>query len=158
MSKSLTIIKRVAALILMLSFFLPLSQCSSKYAEQRPGTESAAGTSAQTNNVTTTDISAYSVYPWPSVASIAVLLLFAWPAVLQLGLWLKPSAGTRSWMLLELPLIALTLSFIAFLCGWGQGLRYGAFIASGAAVAYGTATFITLTGLMKAPRGSGQAA
>ncbi|WP_394778489.1 hypothetical protein [Undibacterium sp.] len=159
--------KRVAALVLLLSFFLPLSQCSSRIADQEIAAQPASQAVQEAAQTATqaavsapaeppTDIAAYSAYPWPSAASIVVLLLFAWPAALQLYALLKPDAFAANgykWALLELPLIAVTLCCILLLSSLGQQLRYGAVVASAAAYCYLLAVLVPAA-LRGGPRGA----
>ncbi|MFZ6645177.1 hypothetical protein ACO0LO_05630 [Undibacterium sp. TJN25] len=140
-SHFLTIAKRIAAMALLFSFFLPLSQCSLKVTDQDPAV------AAQAVADEPADIAAYSAYPWPSIASAVVLLLFAWPTAVQCGAWLKPGTfalHAYKLALFELPLAAVTLCCIVLLASMGQHVRYGAFAASAAVACYALAVLLPL--------------
>ena len=67
----INLLKRGSAILLLISFFLPLSQCTKIDAHENstPIYES---------------YSAYSFYEWPSIDSSIALLLFSWPVIGQL--------------------------------------------------------------------------
>jgi len=121
-------IKRIAALVLAVSFFLPLSQCSDK----REG--------APQSHVQVYEITAFTAYKWPSFGSTIAVFLFFWPIALcsleSLGL-----AGflAQHKLKVELVLTFLTLAGVVWLTLWGKSIRYGAFVAVGSILAYAAA-------------------
>ena len=107
--------KRIAAITLALSFFLPLSSC------------------------TNTDMSAYSAYEWPSIGSSIAVMLFFWPLVAVLVNLRNPQPTNAIRLLVEVNLCIATLSGITWLLFWGQSIRYGAVIAYLSIIGYGYA-------------------
>ncbi|WP_284358211.1 hypothetical protein [Dyella nitratireducens] len=126
------LLKRVSALLLAVSFFLPLTQCSQKLGDTSPPVT----------------VSASNAYEWPSLLSAVVLLLFFWPLVLQLWSAIKRiriTSRKASWI--EFGLSILSLAGIAgialpWMLTFGASIRYGAFVASGSVLAYGTASLV----------------
>jgi hypothetical protein len=124
------LVKRIAALLLVGSFFLPLSQCSLPATDAETGTKTAPGL--------VIDISAFSAYKWPSVESTLVALLFGWAALIQL---LSPGSpgfdASRGIFAVEVTLSLLTIGGVSWLVySWGQTIRYGAVVAYAATIAY----------------------
>ena len=124
------LIKRIAALVLVASFFLPLSQCSLPATDAETGTKTAPGIAV--------DISGFSAYEWPSVESTIAAVLFGWAALIQLLSLRSPSLeANRVVFALEVALCVLTIAGISWLVySWGQTIRYGALLAYAAALAY----------------------
>ena len=125
-------LKRISSLVLAMSFFLPLTQCSQKLGDTSPPAA----------------ISASNAYEWPSLFSIAALLLFFWPMAIQLWGVMK---GRRPWgrkaHWAEVGLSALSLAGISWLVlpwslGLGASIRYGAYLAYGSVLAYGAISFV----------------
>ena len=104
-------VMRVAAVILALSFFLPLSSCSNS------------------------DMSAYSAYDWPSIGSTIAAILFFWPLVAMIVIS-RNASFSRSKILTELVLCIATLGGITWIVFWGQSIRYGAVVSYLAIVSY----------------------
>jgi hypothetical protein len=77
------LIKRLAALLLAVCFFLPLSQCEPKLDAPSQAVQSHAA--PQTPHVSY----AYEAYVWPSMGSVITFALFFWPATLQAALLRK---------------------------------------------------------------------
>lgn len=122
--------KRIAALVLLASFFLPLSQCSLPATDAETGTKNVPGF--------VIDMSGFSAYEWPSVGSTIAAALFGWAALIQLLSLRNPGFETSRAMLgLELTLSVLTIAGISWLIySWGQTIRYGALVAYAAVLAY----------------------
>jgi hypothetical protein len=100
------LIKRVAALVLVASFFLPLSQCS------LPATDAETGTKTFPGMVV--DISGFSAYEWPSLGSSIAAVLFGWAALIQLLALQRPGFEShRGVFALEVTLSVLTLAGIS---------------------------------------------
>lgn len=125
------LLKRFYALLLAVSFFLPLTQCSQKMG------------GASSPEV----ITASSAYEWPGLLSTIALLLFFWPLAIQFWMVIKrlrlPSRKV-SWM--EVGLSTLSLTGISWLVlSWhlslGASVRYGAYLAWGGALVYGAISF-----------------
>lgn len=117
------LIRRLAALALMVSFFLPLAQCTRKDAQ---------------GVVATSELRAVSAYHWPSKEAAATLALFAWPALAQLAALRRRQVPRHPWLALagEVLLCALSAAWVGWLALWGHSLRYGAFVAWAALAAY----------------------
>lgn len=124
------LIKRIAALVLVASFFLPLSQCSLPAPDAETGTKTAPGISV--------DISGFSAYEWPSVGSTIAAVLFGWAALIQLLSLRRPGLkSNRIVFALEVTLCLLTIAGISWVVySWGQSIRYGALLAYAAVLAY----------------------
>lgn len=124
------LVKRVAALILIGSFFLPLSQCSLPTTDAEMGTKTLPGL--------VIDMSAFSAYKWPSVESTLVAVLFGWAALIQLLSLRSPGFdASRGIFAVEVALSLLTLGGVSWLVySWGQTIRYGALVAYAATIAY----------------------
>jgi hypothetical protein len=124
------LVKRVAALILISSFFLPLSQCSLSTTDTETGTKTLPGM--------VIDMSAFSAYKWPSVESTLVAVLFGWAALIQLLSLRRPGLNASRWIFaVEVALSLLTVGGVTWLVySWGQTVRYGAFVAYAATIAY----------------------
>ena len=124
-------LKRGSAILLLICFFMPLSQCTQKVAPE--------GAPAVTKADTV--ISAYSAYAWPSIGSSVALLLFSWPAIGQvIALRRQAFSSPRIVAALELVLSILTACGISLLVMWGDRIQYGAFVAYGATITYCGAT------------------
>jgi hypothetical protein len=125
-------LKRIAALSLAVSFFLPLTQCS-----QKLGTTSPPVT-----------VSASNAYEWPSILAIALLLLFFWPLVLQLWRIIKkrPAISSKA-SCVEFGLSVLSLAgtswlVLSWVLTFGASIRYGAFVAAGSVLVYGVVSLL----------------
>ncbi|MYM91205.1 hypothetical protein GTP91_29025 [Rugamonas sp. FT82W] len=113
---SLAGLKRLAALILACCFFLPLYSCSTQ-GKPPPAARSASEPAAATVSVPASvraavaahagapapprlparlEFSAYEAFSWGDSYSMAALLVFFWPAVLQLAAAVAPAAGVRA--------------------------------------------------------------
>jgi hypothetical protein len=125
-------IKRLAAIVLVVSFFLPLARCSLPTTDAR--TEKLAPDIA-------VDISAYSAYEWPSAGSTIYSVLFGWAALIQILALRNPGLETRREVLaLEITLSVLTIAGISWaIYTWGQSIRYGALMAYAAVIVYAAA-------------------
>ena len=121
-------IKRGSSILLLICFFLPLSQCTQIVSPENPAAVSQI-------------YSASSAYEWPSIGSSVALFLFLWPAIGQvIALRRKAYLSLRVVIVIEIVLSLLTLFGITWLVLWGSKIQYGAFIAYGATVAYLGAT------------------
>jgi hypothetical protein len=127
------LLKRIAALLLAVSFVLPLTQCS-----QKVGDTGASVT-----------VSASTAYDWPGALSTITLLLFFWPLAVQIWRFVaKVRAPSRraAWIEFGLSLASLAgiscLVFLSSLLWFGATIRYGAFIAYLSALVYGAVSFI----------------
>lgn len=126
------LLKRISALVLTASFFLPLTQCS-----QKMGDTSSPEV-----------MSASNAYEWPSLFSTICLLLFFWPLAFQLWRLMKRlSLPSRKVSWIEVGLSVLSLAGISWLAlPWnlylGASIRYGAYLAWGSAFLYGVMSFV----------------
>jgi hypothetical protein len=123
----LKLVKRISAILLAVSFFLPLTQCSQKVGDTSPPLT----------------MSAKDAFELANPFSIMVFLLFFWPVALQL--W-RLVTGKRmpdrkaSWIELALSVLTVAgISWLVFPWMWkyGASIRYGAFLAYASALAYG---------------------
>jgi len=128
------LIRRIAALVLVATFFLPLSQCSLPATDAESGTKTVPGIAV--------DISGFSAYEWPSVGSTFAAVLFGWAALIQLLSLRSPGLeSNRVVFALEVTLCVLTIAGVSWLVySWGQTIRYGAVLAYAAVLAYLGAT------------------
>ena len=117
--------KRIAALTLVISFFLPLSQCS---------VVPPAGQEHQ--DVKSEVVYAYSAYRWPSFGSFAAVAAFVWPLLFAF----RGNTSTKILISgLELLLCAGTGFMLAALTYVGSWL-FGAYLAALAICTYFLAT------------------
>jgi hypothetical protein len=124
-------IKRISAVLLAVSFFLPLAQCS-----QKVGEKSAPVT-----------VTASNTYEGLTLLSILFLVVFFWPLALQLWRTIKRVRVTTrnaSWM--EFGLSVLSLAGVTWLVvpplNAGASVRYGAFVAYASLLAYGAVSLV----------------
>lgn len=121
------VVKRIAALALCISFFLPLSQCSRMEGNLSPSAVPIV-------------IAAFSAYDWPSIGSSIAVVCFFWPAFVQLlSLFKEDALGGRWGWTVELVMCVLTAAGITWLILWGETVRFGALIAYAAVAAYAAA-------------------
>lgn len=125
------LMKRICALLLAISFFLPLAQCSQKMGDASPPLA----------------VSASNAYEWPSLFSTVLLLLFFWPLALVLWRAVTGRMPSRRASWIECSLSGATLVAICWLVlswrlSFGASIRYGAFIACGSVVGYGVVSLI----------------
>jgi len=130
----LILIKRISSVILMLAFFLPLSQCS-KLEGQSPNIHSIP-----------VDIVAYSSYDWPSIGSSVAVAVFFWPVFLQIIVTMRPKRERNNVfpMVIEVFMCLLTATGISWLTFMGNSIRYGAWIAYSANGIYGGTLLVEL--------------
>ena len=120
----ISVIKSGSSILLLVSFFLPLTQCTQKL-------------SSENTQVSSQSYSASSAYDWPSIGSSVALFLFSWPALGQIiALRRQAYLSLRVVVAIEIALSLLTLCGITWLVLWGSKIQYGAFIAYGATSAY----------------------
>lgn len=161
----LTQVKRIAALLLFASFYLPLYSCT-YHPKERPhaSTHTAVAPSqaqsAQAPTVhpvaqppqhnfkipTRVDYTAYESIRWPSIEGATTIAAFAWALLFQLAFIVLPDLGRqRATAILELLLCCASAGGL----GWylwhglrmpGAALEYGSVIAYGALLAYFAAT------------------
>src|ERR1700761_7899282 len=121
------LLKRFSALLLAVSFFLPLTQCSQKLGET-------------SQSVT---MSGSNAYEWPGVFSTIAFLLFFWPLAMQLWRAMKGSRlPSRKVLWIEVGLSAVSIAGISLLVfpwslNFGASIRYGAYLAYGSVLTYG---------------------
>ena len=119
----ISVIKRGSAILLLISFFLPLTQCTQIL-------------SSENSHVSSQAYSASSAYDWPSIGSSVALFLFSWPAIGQIIALRRQAYFSLRVVAIEIVLSLLTLCGITWLVLWGSKIQYGAFIAYGATSAY----------------------
>ena len=125
---SASFIKRIAAIALVVGFFLPLTRCSTFEIDHQTG-RLVQGIAA--------DVSAFNAYEWPSVGSTISLALFGWAALIQLLVLRRSSIESNSGVFaVEVILFMMTVAGISWIVYWGQGIRYGALICYAAIGAY----------------------
>jgi hypothetical protein len=160
----LTQIKRVASLLLLLSFYLPLYSCQSKPPSTAKTIQSEQKVSVKTPYPTpdTTSFSAHHKIPsyiefsayeslrWPSVESALTIIAFTWAVCFQLLLtFFQTLKNYRSIAILELLLCCGSASGITWYL-WhglhipGTAIEYGTYIAYSALTAYFAATIFLL--------------
>ncbi len=120
-----SLVRRAAAAVLAVSYFLPLAQCPS-----------VPRTGDINQSPDPFDIFAFSAFTWPSFGSIVALALFFWPVVTELIRTFRPRKRVRFGLGLLLILCVLSLAAVSWLVVWGRTIRYGAFAAYGAIVGY----------------------
>ena len=124
------LLKRVAAIILMAAFFLPLSQCS--------GTDSETG-------VTKVYVTyAYSA-DWPSVNPLTAAAAFTWPLALSIATLVWPRLNQK-WPIgiIELVLCAGSALVLVVLIAFCDKVLYGTYVAGGSIGLYFTTTLVAL--------------
>ncbi|WP_256646493.1 hypothetical protein [Thermomonas paludicola] len=129
--------KRIATLLLLASFFLPLSRCASL--SNQPVSED--GTTVVQGDGTTLvekeyfDVHGYdlvSLKDWP-----LWLLAFTWPLMFQvLALTARQKANSKPIMLLEALLLVFSAFQISYLIYNSDAIRYGALVAYSGLFAY----------------------
>lgn len=116
-------IKRIAALCLLISFFLPLSQCTWQ------------GARDEAPQVVV--IYAYSAYSWPSLGRASVYAAFFWPAALSIAVLVWPALRRRGRTVAALELLfTLGSAWMVFVLAPLGSLRYGGYLAWGAVAVY----------------------
>ncbi len=120
-----TIIKRIASVILIVAFFMPLSQCS----VSTPPTNDPQESKMEITY-------AYSAYQWPSAWSIVALLAFFWPFLFSFY-WHGKSKMIIN--IIEL-LLCVGTGFMLFTLTYMGGLLMGAYIAIASLTVYSLAT------------------
>ncbi len=129
-------IKRIAALVLLASWFMPLAQCTTP-------TPAAEGKDDRKVVSRTIEISVAPDLSSPRLEDAGLALVFGWAMLIQLLLLLKPQFEfRRSLFAIELLCSALTLLYIGGVVStFGTTLRYGAIVAYAAVSAYVLASF-----------------
>jgi len=133
------VIKRVAAILLLLAFFLPLSQCTDS--KTNPETK------AIEKEVTVTY--AYSGFEWSeSIGDLAyeaaVCAAFLWPLVLSIASLIRSSLNQKLTIgILELLLCIGSWYMLNVITSFGE-LRYGAYLAYGSIGLYFITTLVQL--------------
>jgi hypothetical protein len=135
----INLMKRGSAILLLISFFLPLSQCTKFDAHE-------------SSTAIYESYSAYSSYEWPSIGSSIALFLFSWPVIFQIIAFSRHTlVSPRITVILELFFSILTVCGISWLIYFGSRVQYGAFVAYGATIAYfGTTLWVLLASRPKA--------
>jgi hypothetical protein len=119
------IIKRIAAVILMVAFFLPLSQCRAP----TPPTNDAQELKMEVTY-------AYSAYQWPGAESFAAFFAFFWPVMFSFLGRVKSKLLINS---IEL-LLCVGTGFMLFALTYMGSLLLGAYVAIALLVVYSLAT------------------
>jgi hypothetical protein len=131
--------KRMAAILLLLAFFLPLSQCTVE--QQTPDGKAVEPTTVVT--------SAYSSHEWPSADALATYGSFLWPLMLAVASLIWPALSKRAAIgVLELLLCAGSAYVLLTLIYFGD-IRYGAYVAAGAIGTYFIATSVELAARLR---------
>lgn len=129
-------IKRVAAVFLLIAFFLPLSQCTAETAN--PDTKTLERRATVTY--------AYAAHEWPSVDAVATYGAFIWPLVFAVTGLVRPRPGYK----LTTPLLEILFSagsgYILLTLIIFRAPLYGWYIASASIGAYFIATLAGLFG------------
>ncbi len=126
--------KRIAAVLLAISFFLPLAKCS---APVPPAGE------VQEKVVEVTY--AYSEYEWPSIEAFLAVLAFSWPLVFAI-LW--PGKGRIRIRITEVMLCAGS-GWLVFGLLWLRDLLIGGVVAVIALAVYAIATLYQLVAAVR---------
>lgn len=126
------LIKRISALVLAASFFLPLTQCSQKLGSSLPPDT----------------MSAANAYEWPGIFSTFALLAFFWPLVIQFWRMMKgrrlPSRKV-AWIevaLSGLSFVGISCLVLPWFLEFGVSISYGAVLAWASTLAYGAISLI----------------
>jgi hypothetical protein len=110
------IVRRLSALLLAVSYVLPIGSCSS------------------------TSTHAVDAYPWPSVQAVITALLFLWPLAVELLVRPRRPLRVRG----QVAVVAGCMATIGgiWLLGFvmANGPRYGAFVALGSVAVYASAS------------------
>ncbi len=95
--------KRLSAFILAACFFLPLYSCSTQgkppgvaRSASAPAVAPHTGSPASAKLPGRLEFSPYEAFSWGDSYSMAGLLVFFWPAELQLAVAVAPAAGVRA--------------------------------------------------------------
>ena len=127
-------IKRLAAIFLLVAFFLPLSQCTVE--ERNPETK-ATELKVIVNY-------AYSGNGWPSADTLPTYAAFLWPLALSLASLVWPSLNQK-WTIGVLELLLCAGSgFMLFALTYFGTLRYGVYVAGGSIGLYFVTTSVEL--------------
>ena len=118
--------KRTATILLIASFFLPLTRCKSMAQEDVPISESVNKDQAPV--IRYIDIYGYNTVAlkdWPVWA-----LTFFWPLVFQVARLIAPSKlNTTTLFVVEALLLGFSAFQISYLIYISDGVRYGSYIA-----------------------------
>lgn len=129
----IVVLKRVAALCLLISLFLPISQCT--YA---PNLED------QNQNPQVLVKYPYSAYSWPSIERVATYAAFLWPMVFSIAGAVWPRARERLALGVLEFLFCIGSAWMLFVLTALGELKYGGYVAIGSLSAYFGATLIGL--------------
>ncbi len=125
--------KRAAALCLLVSLFLPVSQCT-----YEPDPE---GGIRETRVIVSYP---YTAYSWPGMQRVATYAAFLWPTVLMIAGAVSPVARDRSAVAALEVLLCVGSAWMLFLLTALGELRYGAYVAIGSLAVYFSATLAEL--------------
>jgi len=137
--RTTVVIKRVAALFLLVAFFLPLSQCTVEV----PTSE----TRAIERQVIVTY--AYSRDKWPSVDALAIYVTFLWPLLFAVASLISPSVSGKLAIGIVEILLCVGSGFMLFTLTYIGMLKYGAYVAMGSIGVYFIATSVQLVARMR---------
>ena len=157
-------LKRIAAIVVLLAFFLPLSQCSSRLSEETSA--SSVNQTAVTSDVKKESVQkvvveaenkernedknkaksndknlgknfAYKAAPWTSWNAFFMYCIFLWPCLLTLLLWRRPALQEKLTMnVLEIVLALASILTLNFFSLFYQ-LLIGAYLALAGWTLYG---------------------
>lgn len=130
MERLLPLCKRIAALLLLASLFLPLARCPYDTTEPAPGTGSDITVTHHSDRV-----------PWREVdgsgGGLLILAAFTWPLLVQIGALLAPPRfRTRLVLVVEFLLCPLTAGTLFGMMIFTTTTRYGFWIATGGLLLY----------------------
>lgn len=133
--KTLMIVKRIAAVCLLLAFVLPLSQCSQRQSNgstQLPSLSTQAASPSSLSASAPHDSSltyAYRADPNDTFFTLANYFAFIWPAIFASCLFVRPQLEQRlALRLIELVLCLVSALIILRLTGFGS-LLFGGYLA-----------------------------
>jgi hypothetical protein len=131
---AIVVIKRIAALCLLVSFFLPLSQCSLATVAEFPQPVRELQSQPGKGVIVTY---AYSAYSWKGWQRPAAYAAFLWPVLLSIVLTVWPALRSRGRTIaaLELLLCLGSAWMVLGLTMLGE-MRYGGYIAWTALLVY----------------------
>ncbi|MFL6658876.1 MAG: hypothetical protein ACJ8GW_12440 [Massilia sp.] len=138
MSLNTDALQRLASLILCVCFFLPMSSCTKKEVLL-----DAAPSAAKITNVDVVDIIPAAWLERPSFGNALSLLIFFWPAAVQLlRIGRRSNMRAPRWLALQLLLALGTIAGVTQMAMTGDRIRYGALMAYAAISIYLAATLI----------------
>ncbi len=126
-------LKKIASILIMLAFFMPLSKCSTQLYQE-----------GEEQRISETITYAYSAYEWPSIESTAVLLAFFWPLLLLLAS--ARMSGLNNNFIINIGEILFSVGSVIIIirATFLSELLYGAYIVLAALITYFMVTVLQM--------------